>query len=263
MDLQSFKFRIEDNVAYITLAQGDRGNPFDGRFTEEFNYLATECDTNPEIRAVVMDAEGRFFSVGGDLKTFTKGERKDLPPFIKMATGNMHMGVSRLARMDAPFIVKADALMAGGSIAFAAAADFLLVGPNAKFYGAFAGIGFSCDCGNSYFLPRRVGVRKAFSFFARNETWTAEQGLEYGLVSEIHPSEELDAATEKLAKSLAAGPTFTIGQYKRLMLDSLNTSLETQLEMESRALTECTRTNDTWEAVLAVASKQKPVFNYK
>jgi 2-(1,2-epoxy-1,2-dihydrophenyl)acetyl-CoA isomerase len=264
MELTAFDFKIEDNIAFITLKQGARGNPFDMTFCEEFNRIAIECDdSNKEVRAVLIDAEGPFFSVGGDLKTLATGEREGVARFVKDATSVMHMGVSRFARMDAPLIVQADALMAGGAVAIAAACDFLLVGPKAKFYGAFTGIGFSCDCGSSYFLPRRVGTRKAFSFFVKNETWTAEQALENGLVSEIHPSEELADKALALAKQLASGPTFTFGKMKHLILESYSNTLETHMELESRSLAECARTEDTWEAVLAVANKKKPEFKYK
>lgn len=263
MELTAFKFKIENGVARITLSQGKRGNPFDSTFCREFNLIATECDDNRDVRAVIIDAEGPYFSVGGDLKTFANGERAALPRFIKTATADMHMGVSRLARMDAPVIFSCDALVAGGGVALAAAADFVLIGPNAKFYAAFAGIGFSCDCGSSYFLPRRVGTRKAFSFFARNQNWNAEQALEYGLATEIHASEELADATNQLARELATGPTFTYGQYKNLFLSSFGNGLESQMEMESRALTECTRSDDTWNAVLAVANKEQVTFHYK
>lgn len=263
MTLTAFNFDVNDGVARITLSQGKRGNPFDAAFCQEFNQIATQCDDRRDIRAVLIDAEGPYFSVGGDLKTLANGEREALPRFIKNATGEMHMGLSRLSRMDAPVIMMCDALVAGGGVALAAAADFLLAGPNAKFYGAFAGIGFSCDCGSSYYLPRRVGLRRAFSFFARNETWSAEQALEFGLVSELHASEALEEKALALATEMASGPTFTYGKLKTLFQTSFSNPLETQMEMESRALTECTRTQDTWDAVKAVASKQKPVFKYQ
>lgn len=264
MELTAFKFEITDEgVARITLNQGKRGNPFDAAFTEEFNKIAIECDTNPAVRAVLINADGPYFSVGGDLKTFVKGDQQSLAQFIKTATSNIHMAVSRLARMDAPVVVYCDALVAGGGVSLVSGADFLLSGPKASFYGAFAAIGFSCDCGASYYLPRRVGARRAFSFFARNENWSAETALEYGLVSEIHSSETLQEEAEKLARQLAAGPTYTFGKLKDLFLSTYSNTLETQLEMESRALADCARSDDAWNAVNAVANKQKAVFKYK
>ena len=43
MELTAFAFEIKEGVAHITLNQPERGNPFDRRFAEEFDYLATEC----------------------------------------------------------------------------------------------------------------------------------------------------------------------------------------------------------------------------
>lgn len=262
MSYQSFSFEIKENVACITLNQPDRGNPFDGNFCREFNQLSIDCDRNPEVRAVLITAAGRFFSVGGDIKTFL-GDRDGLPRFIKSATADMHMGVSRFARADAPVVLAADALVTGGAVSMTAGADFVLAGPKAKFYAAFPGIGFSCDCGLSYFLPRRVGSRKASEFLLRNQTWDAETALQNGLVSEVVPAEDLNKAAFDLAKELADGPSYALGEIKRLLLDSYSSSLESQLEMESRALTRCTESDSTWEALNAVAKGEKVIFNKK
>jgi enoyl-CoA hydratase/carnithine racemase len=67
MELTAFAFEVLDGVAHLTMAQAERGNPFDERFAEEFDYLATECAVRLDVRAVLIDARGRFFSVGGDL----------------------------------------------------------------------------------------------------------------------------------------------------------------------------------------------------
>ena len=67
MELSAFAFEIKDGVAHITMNQPERGNPLDRRFAEEFNWLATECTVRPDVRSVLIDATGRFLSVGGDL----------------------------------------------------------------------------------------------------------------------------------------------------------------------------------------------------
>ena len=75
MELTAFAFEIKDGVAHITLNQPERGNPFDAAFAEEFDWLATECTVRPEVRAVLIDAKGRFFSVGGDLNALSQQPR--------------------------------------------------------------------------------------------------------------------------------------------------------------------------------------------
>ena len=81
MDLTAFAFEIKDGVAHITMNQPERGNPIDARFAAEFDWLATECSVRPEVRAVLLDAKGRFFSVGGDLNDLSRS-REDLARFV-------------------------------------------------------------------------------------------------------------------------------------------------------------------------------------
>jgi 2-(1,2-epoxy-1,2-dihydrophenyl)acetyl-CoA isomerase len=252
-------FEIKDGVACITFNQGARGNPIDEPFCEELNKLATECSINRAVRAVFIQSAGRFFSVGGDLNSLTES-REALSRFVPSATAKLHMAISRFARMQAPVVAAVHALACGGAVALVAGADFVLAAPEASFYAAFSGIGICCDTGGSYYLPRRVGSRRAADFLMLNQTWTAEVALQAGLVSRIVPRESLQEEGFALAKKLAAGPTRAYGEIKNLLLSSSQESLEGQLELEARAMARCAATDDAWNALNAVKSKQKPVF---
>jgi 2-(1,2-epoxy-1,2-dihydrophenyl)acetyl-CoA isomerase len=208
-----------------------------------------------------MNARGKFFSVGGDIKTFTK-DRDALPQFIKSASADLHVGISRFARMDAPLIMACHSLVTGGAVAVTAAADFAIATEDAKFYAAFTQIGFSCDSGQSHNLPRRVGHRKAFEFLARNQTWSSSEALEFGLLNQVVSSEEdLETESRNLAIELANRPTIAIGEIKRLLLSSYEQPLEAQLELESRALTRASATDDAWEGLNSVLEKRQPTFD--
>lgn len=259
MDLKSFAFEIADGVAHVTLNQADRGNPIDRAFAFELNEIATECSIDPAVRAVLIDAKGRFFCVGGDLNSLTK-DRADLPRFIKQATADLHMAIARLARMNAPVVMAVHALVAGGGVALAAGADFVLASPNAKFYAAFAGIGLTCDSGASYFLPRRVGTRRAMEFHMLNEMWSAEQAAANGLINRVVEADQLDAEAWALARRLAQGPTIAYGEMKSLLNSASQETLESQLELEVRAMTRIAMSDDAWNAMRAVQAKQKPTF---
>jgi 2-(1,2-epoxy-1,2-dihydrophenyl)acetyl-CoA isomerase len=259
MELTAFAFEIKDGVAHITMSQSERGNPFDQSFADEFDWLATECTIRPEVRAVLIDAKGRFFSVGGDLNALSRS-REDLARFVSAATSNLHMGISRFARMNAPVVAAVHGLAAGGAVALIAGADFVLAAPNAKFYAAFAGIGIISDSGGSYFLPRRIGSRRATQFYMLNETIGAEEAVALGLINRVVDSEALAGEAWALARRLAEGPTLAYGEAKNLMLASPTESLEGQLENEARAMARVTRSEDAWNAMRAVLAKQKPVF---
>lgn len=257
--MEAFAFECVEGVARIRFVQSDRGNPFDQTMTSELSQIASECISRSDIRAVVIEAEGRFFSVGGDLRTLGAG-RATLTSFIETGTAGLHVGVSRLARMDAPVIAAVHGLAAGGAVSLLAACDFVIAAQSAGFYAAYAGIGLAIDGGGSHYLPRRVGTRRAASFYLRNETWSAEQAREYGLVTDVVEDEALRATADSLAVELAAGPTRSFGEIKRLLLSTWDTPLEAQLEAEARAMARAVRTEDCWNAITSVAQKSTPTF---
>ena len=257
--MEAFAFECVDGIGRIRLVQGDRGNPFDQTMTSELSLVASECIRRPDVRAVLIEAEGRFFSVGGDLRTLGAG-REALASFIETGTAGLHTGVSRLARMDAPVIAAVHAMAAGGAVSLLAACDFVIAARSARFYAAYAGVGLAIDGGGSYFLPRRVGTRRAASFYLRNETWSAAEAREYGLVTDVVDDDQVRGAAESLAAQLAAGPTRSFGEMKRLLLSSWDTPLEAQLEAEARAMARAVRTEDCWNAITSVARKSTPTF---
>jgi 2-(1,2-epoxy-1,2-dihydrophenyl)acetyl-CoA isomerase len=259
MELTAFAFEVVDGVAHVTMNQPERGNPFDQDFAADFDRLATECTVREDVRAVLIDAKGRFFSVGGDLNALTRS-REDLARFVSGATSNLHMGISRFARLDAPVVMAVHGLAAGGAVALVAGADFVLASPNARFYAAFAGIGIVSDSGGSYFLPRRMGSRRAAQFYMLNETLTAEEAAATGLINRVVEADALETEAWALARRLAQGPTRAFGEAKNLLLSSPAESLEGQLENEARAMARVTRSEDAWNAMRAVLAKQKPTF---
>jgi 2-(1,2-epoxy-1,2-dihydrophenyl)acetyl-CoA isomerase len=259
MKLTAFAFELSDGIAHITMNQPERGNPIDEHFAEEFDQLATECTANPDVRAVLVDAKGRFFSVGGDLNALSRS-REHLARFVSNATSNLHMAISRFARMNAPVIAAVHGLAAGGAVALVAGADFVLASPTAKFYSAFAGIGVISDSGGTYFLPRRMGSRRASQFYMLNETLSAEEAAAAGLINRVVAADALDTEAWALARRLADGPTLAFGEAKNLLLSTFDANLEGQLESEARAMARVTRTDDAFAAMRAVQAKEKPTF---
>jgi 2-(1,2-epoxy-1,2-dihydrophenyl)acetyl-CoA isomerase len=259
MTYESFAFEVVDGVGHVTLNQPERGNPMDLRSNTELSLIATECDENPAVRAVLIDAVGKYFCVGADLKTMTR-DHDGLHVFIKNATVGLHSAISRFTRMDAPVVVSVHALACGGSVALAAAADFCLAARSAEFYAAYTGIGLVPDGGGSTFIPRRVGLRRATEFLMRNERWSAELAAERGLINEVHEDAELADASWALARSLAEGPTRAYGEIKNLFLSMWDTPIESQMELEARAMARVTRSEDGWHGVNAVARREKPRF---
>jgi 2-(1,2-epoxy-1,2-dihydrophenyl)acetyl-CoA isomerase len=250
---------IRDAVAEVVLDQAERGNPFDDRFCSDLCDAANACSEDDRVRAILIRAEGRYFSVGADIK-WLGADRKAMPGQLKAATANLHMAIARFARADAPVVVAVHALATGGSVALTAMADFALAARSARFYAAYNKIGYVSDGSGSYFLPRRVGSRRAAEFLMLNEMWDAQKALEAGLVNRLVDDDALLDEARTLAAQLAAGPTRTFGEMKRLLLSTTDQPLETQMELEAQAIARCARTDDSWNAVQAILSKREPIF---
>src|SRR5437016_14490318 len=113
---RAVELEMDGGVAHVTFAQSERGNPFDQQFCSELCEVAIECDENPGVRAVIIRAAGRYFSVGADLKWLGQ-ERDSLPRHLKSATADLHMAIARLSRADPPVIVAVHGLAVGGAVA--------------------------------------------------------------------------------------------------------------------------------------------------
>ena len=259
MTYESFKFSVDEGIAHITLDQAERGNPIDLRFNTEFSRIATECDEDQTVRCVLIDATGKFFGVGADLKTMNQ-DRAALPIFVKNATVGSHSALSRFARMNAPVVVAVHAMAVGGFVALCAAADFCMAARSAKFYAAYTGIGLVPDAGGTTFIPRRIGVRRAAEFFMRNQMWDSATALEAGLLSHVVDDDKLADAAWALARELAAGPTLAFGEIKNLLLSTGSLPIEAQMEQEARAIARVTRSEDAWNGICEVAARRKPEF---
>ena len=215
--MESLTCGIEDGIARVRLTQAERGNPFDGPFCRDMCDLATELSCRDDVRAVLLTAEGRFFSVGGDIRAFTK-DLSQLPRVVKAWTADVHMAFTRLQRMNAPIVCAVHGDVAGGAVSLTAMSDILVAAEGVKFNAAFSMIGFCADSGSTISLSNRMGLSRAKRFLLLSEVLEAREAAAAGLVDHVVPAAELSAKAEELARTLAAGPTLAYGAIKRTMM---------------------------------------------
>jgi len=259
MPTKSFDCTIDDGLAHIVLNQPDRGNPIDGDFCREFNLCIAELSERADVRSVLITARGRLFSVGGDLMSLVK-QGDALPRTIKAWTADLHTAIARMVRMRAPVVAAVHGNVAGGSVSLMAAADLVVMAESARISAAFSKIGFSPDSGSTTTVTRRIGVARARRFFLLAETLDAKTALSLGLVDIVVPDGVVRSEAERIAQELAGGPTEAYGAIKRLFSQTLDRSLESQLEEEAQTLAAISRTADAREGVKAFVEKRKPNF---
>jgi 2-(1,2-epoxy-1,2-dihydrophenyl)acetyl-CoA isomerase len=80
-------------------------------------------------------------------------------------------------------------------------------------------------------------------------------------VNQVVPAAELMPTVEKLAATLASGPTRAFGATKALLNETFEHGLETQMELEARAIAAASITADGQEGIRAFLDKRKPAFS--
>jgi 2-(1,2-epoxy-1,2-dihydrophenyl)acetyl-CoA isomerase len=259
MSFAGLRLDIADAVARLTFTDASRGNPIDGPLCAALSESAIQISESREIRCVLVAAEGKVFSYGGDVSAFV-ADLDGLACNIKRWTATLHSAIARLQRMDAPIVAAVQGVCAGGMAAIVAGCDVVVASDDTRFVAAYAGIGFSCDAGSSIMLARRMGSARARRFLLLNETLPAREALAVGLVDEVVLPDQLLERAQALARRLAAGPTRAFGEIRRLLNTAQDQPLETQLELEAQALARVAATSDARNGLMAFAKKHEPEF---
>lgn len=262
MEYTTILFDVRDNVAHITLNRPDAANSININVASELMRAATYCGEEPEIRAVVISGAGRMFCSGGDLKEMS-AQGKHLPQHIKEMTTYLHAAISRLMRMDAPVVAAVHGSAAGAGMSLACACDIVLATEDSRFTMAYTRAGLTPDGSATYFLPRIVGLKRALELTLTNRVLSAQEALEWGIVTSVVPGAELLTRAQALAVQLAAGPTKALGTAKRLLHSGWVETLETQMENESQAIADMARTADSIEGITAFLEKRTAKFKGK
>lgn len=259
MDYRAIDFSVRDHVAHIVLNRPEQANAITEDVAKELLDVAICCDEDSGVRAVLLRGSGRMFCGGGDLKAFA-GKGDELPGYLKRTTTYLHGAISRFVRQSAPTVCAVHGFAAGGGFSLAIASDLVLAAESAKFTMAYTKAGLTPDGSSTYFLARLVGLQKAMDMALTNRVLTASEALDWGLVSRMVADGDLIDEAEALARRLASGPTWAFGAAKELLHRGFTESLETQMELETRAIADAVRTIDAREGIASFVAKRKPRF---
>ncbi|HEU4942560.1 MAG TPA: enoyl-CoA hydratase-related protein [Gaiellaceae bacterium] len=245
----------EGAVLTITLNRPDVLNAFNAAMHRELGAALKDA-RDPGIRAVVVTGAGRGFCVGQDLTEFREAPG-DIGDRLR---SSYHPNVLAIRALEKPVIAAVNGAAAGAGLSFACACDIRIASDAATFVPAFINIGLVPDSGGTYFIARLLGPARAFEWMTSGRRLTAEEALDWGLVSAVVAADELPAHAAGLAARLAAMPTKGIGMTKRLFDRAAESTLEEQLEWEAQLQSAATQTEDFREGVAAFLEKRDPRF---
>jgi len=259
MDYQALLYENADGIARITLSRPKSLNALDLTLGSELRNALEEVRHDASVRVLVLTGLGRGFSAGGDVASF-HAHVDAAPQYLRELLMHFHTAIATLLELSVPVIAGINGVTAGAGMGFCLAADLAIAAESAVFNMAYTGIGATPDGSTTYFLPRVVGTRRAMEMVLLNRTLSADEALTWGLVNEVVPDDELAAAVQALAERLRDGPTRAYGNARRLIRESHNTQLATQLEDEGNSIAAMGATADFREGVTAFIEKRKPHF---
>ncbi|WP_426429386.1 enoyl-CoA hydratase-related protein [Winogradskyella sp. HB-48] len=259
--MSSIELKIKNGIAYITLNRPEVFNSFNREMALRLQQVLDDCESNPDIRAMVLTGNGKAFCAGQDLKEVTSPELN--PGFKKILEEHYNPIITRIRNIKKPIIGAINGVAAGAGANIALACDIVVAHEKVSFIQAFSLIGLIPDSAGTFFLPRLIGFQKASALAMLGDKVSAEEAANMGMIYKVLPLESFQEEVNELALKLANMPTLALGKIKEAFNQSLTNNLEEQLALESKLQIEAAQTEDYEEGVSAFVEKRKPNFKGK
>lgn len=258
MNDEYISYEVTDQVATITLNRPKSLNAFSEKMIQETTSAFKSAGRDNGVRCIVITGMGRGFSSGQDLAE------------VQSRLGEFSIGqhlregynrlISQMVAVEKPIIGAINGIAAGAGCGVALAADLRIASENASFMLAFSKVGLIPDCGLNWLLPRLIGYARALEMAVTAEKIPALEALEWGMVNQVVPHEQLMETVMAWAGSLATGPTLAFGLTKRAMHRAWSLSLGETLDYEAHLQELCGRSQDNLEGIQAFLEKREPQF---
>lgn len=247
----------EGGIVTLTLNDPERRNALAAPMTRRLLEIFTALQADKACRAVVIAANGSAFSAGGDLAAM-KGRSDDYVE-RRLALGReSHPLVRLMVTGLKPVVAAVEGPAFGAGLALAAACDYIVAGPTARFCVAQMRVGLVPDMGVYWTLKQRVGGGFAREMVLLAREVKAEEAFQRGLVNQV--AEPPLAAALAIAEQFARLPPLSIGLAKAALSESTDTLSDT-FRAEKDLQPMLYRTRDHKEAVAAFFEKRRPTFN--
>lgn len=210
---------IERNgtVARLTFTRPDKLNSISHDFLKDLAAVTTDLIEEPEARVVIVSGAGRAFSAGADIGEFPTDAG---PAVVEEARLRSRLGLRALrsfTEMEQITIAAIDGWAIGGGLSLAMACDIRIAAEGTRFFIPEVDFGLPYLWTSTVLLTRLVGPAKAKELILTCDRFTAEQALEWGLLHQIVPADQLRTASEQLAAKIAAKPYLAVRATKMII----------------------------------------------
>ena len=197
--------------------------------TDAFGSAAADA----AIRCVVITGGPAAFTAGADLNDFLRAARGETERFE--AARFLHA----LARGGKPLLAAVEGVAVGIGTTMLLHCDYVVAAENARFQTPFVNLGLVPEAASSLLLPRLAGPRRAFEILAMGRPFGAADAKAAGIVNEIVPAGEAEAAALRAAHHIASLPAEAVAMARQLIRGSteeVTARIDEELELFRRRL---------------------------
>lgn len=204
------------NIGYITLNRVDRHNSLVPSFLDDLIRSINDMSNDKSISVVIVKANGKTFSTGGDVSAFYD-HMDDLESYSISVVGSLNALIVAMIDCEKPIVTAVHGMVTGGSIGLVLASDIVLLSTNATFTPYYATVGYSPDGGWTALLKETIGQKRLSRILMTDSTITAGEALDWGMASYVVPHDDLYRKSEEVAARIAALKQGSIAKTKKLL----------------------------------------------
>jgi len=256
--IPDLEVRLDDGVLSVTLNRPDSLNSLTSPMLDTLTEVLTRAGSDPRVKVVRLGGAGRGFSSGAGIGKDDQVTGAGLMPEDVLHAANQ--AVRSIVNLPKPVVAVAQGPVAGVGVSLALASDLVIASDKAFFLLAFTKIGLMPDGGASALVAAAVGRIRAMRMALLAERISATQALEFGLVSAVHPADELNSAVAKVLDTLVSGPAVALRKTKQAINAATLTELESTISIESEGQLALLESQDFVEGTTAFQERRSPVF---
>lgn len=246
---------VTDQIGTITINRPEKRNALSTTVLVEIARTLDQWEATPDVQTIIFTGTGeKAFIAGADISQL---EHYDLHHGL---AAHMQKLYDRIEDYPKPTIAAINGVALGGGLELAMSCDIRIVSENAKVGLPEATLGVLPGAGGTQRLSRLVGKGRAVEMILCSRVLTAQQALDYGLATEIHPLDSLMEAARTTAGTILSKGPLAIQLAKLVIGNGAETDQRTGLLLERLAQTLLYTTGDKAEGAAAFLNKRTPEF---
>jgi 2-(1,2-epoxy-1,2-dihydrophenyl)acetyl-CoA isomerase len=253
------EIETDAHLRVLRLNRPERKNALTGELIEGIVAGLRDAARDDDVWAVSITGNGDAFCSGLDLAGMSSGDGDDRDDDERERD---HFAFVARYECEKPILAGVNGVAVGMGVSLAMCADIRLASPSARFHPGYARVGASPDGGLTWTLPEAMGRERAMRFFLEQRMIGAAEALDLGMVGEVTDSDDTFAERFlEYGRMLAAVAPIAAQQTKRLVgAVARPPELQAHLTEEIRLTLQAFTTDDSKEAVRAMAAREQPTF---